>query len=190
MSRISKYLGFIVLAWSSLIILYCARNTPNFDLGSNVISDLGSATNVASIFNISVLLTGIVLFYFVNYLARYYSWSLLTRILLSLAGIGLILVGLFPVKYPLVIDLQRYYHWSGAALFFLGLPVGMISANLKRSGIWAKMQIAWGFLAIILPLYVFFFTEYRGYAELLSIVMNSVWLLVLSFIIITNRKVK
>ena len=189
MSKYYKYLGLVAFTWAFSIITYCVINTPGFNITQRVISELGADPKFSTLYNFSILVSGILLFIFVNYLAKVYKWTLVTRSLFCLAAFGLVLIAFFPIKYPLVLDLQRYFHWSGAGIFFICMSFGVISSNLHKHNLSAYLQIFWGILSLLLPVSAFLFTSYRGMGELINTLMNSIWLLSLSFVIIASRKV-
>ena len=98
MSKYYKYLGLVAFTWAFSIITYCVINTPGFNITQRVISELGADPKFSTLYNFSILVSGILLFIFVNYLAKVYKWTLVTRSLFCLAAFGLVLIAFFPIK--------------------------------------------------------------------------------------------
>jgi len=192
-----SYFGFIGTGINLLGILIAItlfmQVDPTFNLFSNYISDLGDGPNHSDIvFNISVILTGIILWFFYLYLMRYLqkmggnqNLTIISFISGFIASIGAILVGIFTSeKAP---ELHRF----SAALAFVGSLLALIFFGISEyyiPEIPKKLSCLGFFLAPLSFLFLIFFLILnttpgfnRGitiFTEWLAYFANTAWLII------------
>jgi hypothetical membrane protein len=91
----------------------------HYSMAVNYISDLGAARSPLHwVMNGSFVLQGLLIFFGALWVRGYFPW--LTRVLLAIAGIGVLVVGLFPE------DGNARMHVAGAIAHFLGGNLAMV----------------------------------------------------------------
>lgn len=122
--------------------------------------------------------------------------SNLSPVFLMLAGVGALLVAIFPVQPPTASLSDRLPHMAGAIIQFLFFPLALLRGKdfFQASSFSAYTRFTarttFLFFAILLGLFILksrYEFAYFGLVEKIDIVLITLWLLVYSFVSMRNR---
>ncbi len=171
-----KYLGLIALSLNLLSFFACRLliTEPEF-YGSNfVLSDFGADSRTALIFNLTLILSGVLFLLFLKYLVEDYKIKYTSPALISfvISITCLILIGIFPYTTIYAV------HWLSAFEYFLFFAIGSILFGfqiLSKKRLEAMRSIIIGFMMIIGFIFFWNYSSPHAIAELWSVVMGLVW---------------
>jgi hypothetical protein len=144
------FLIYVVINLGLFLVLYLSA-PELLHLPDAVLSDFGADQRTALLFNSMVVVFGVVTFVYSYNLLQARKLSprnhLVLQILFGLVSLGLLLIGLVPYT------LNSAIHWTGALLFFLGVPIINFYEILFVKFSWTRVivQLIAIFLILLFP---------------------------------------
>jgi len=125
-TRIAGIVGVLTPFVTFAVILTAISHSPWFSWRRNALSDLGVSSGVAALFNLGLILGGILTLLFASgvYLAMKRTSTRIGAAILILAALSLILIGVFPenIGEP---------HLYASVSFFILLPLSQIAIGMS-----------------------------------------------------------
>jgi hypothetical membrane protein len=186
-----RYTGIWAFGISLTTIFLLALN---FDYSKYVdgfvLSDFGRDPVTANVFNILMMVSGVLSILFVIYLKSALKLPFTTVFLLFVATIGLLGVGLFPLPTP-VVGLGRSVHWIAALCLFLGFPGGVVMVGVElavRKLKFGSVSVILGAIHIFVGAAIWLASRNVLAVEIWGIGMSAFWVLITTFQIPVMRE--
>lgn len=174
-----KYFGILsyIVAIVSIILCYFIAGELMLSEGF-VLSDFGVDIRTSAIFNLGLIFTGVIHFFYLRYLFKSFKISFYTRLFFVLAIIGLIGVGLVTYTF------NRPLHWILAGFFFFGYPLAsaLMGVELKKKYPKFGMLISISIFTAVIFFVTFIYVTPRAVAEVLLVVLLSSLVLIPTFV--------
>jgi hypothetical membrane protein len=140
-NQIAGILFFILGAQFIVVLMICASILTSYDFKTSAISDFGVYPSTKWIFNISLILVGVL-----NIIGGYFYFrsnrKIWTLILFSIAGLGAIFAGIFPLNTGDI-------HSLAALIAFIFFNVEVFVCGLKNKSFTKILGLALGIIGII-----------------------------------------
>lgn len=174
--------GFTGAAFFGLMWVIAGLIDPSWVFGTNMVSDLGvSFTDAKYYFNYGSFISGILIMVAgIGIISLRKGAMSLAGGAIALAGVFLALVGLFPL------DTGAPHEFFGISLFVMGVS-GIILSTVDY---WIKGRVLFGgfTLMMLVVMVAVFLTESLAYAEGIAVVCLLIWLIMMSFNIVTGKE--
>jgi len=183
MERLNSF-AFIAPAVIILSVLICGFFYSDYSHLSQLISELGESKNpyglIMNIFGFMIFGISIILFS----LAIYKTFPkkkliLIARILLSITGIFIVLLGFFPIDTSTVMhNISALIAFSSA--MFCQLIMGAVSFSRDTEDVYYRMSMIVGLISVIVYVLIMVGNEwiYKGLIQRLFVLNFCIWLII------------